>query len=103
MQQCGNLEKCNSVAISKKPEKMGRFLPDRRRCSRDLAFKTQRWRRGEGMGIEPIVAVYSRRFATADQAHRGRGERPAGRAELLAKRGSTLTGSKIRRNCGGSG
>ena len=23
------------------------------------------------MGIEPIVAVYSRRFATADQAHRG--------------------------------
>ena len=27
----------------------------------------------------------------------------AGRAELLAKRGSTLTGSKIRRNCGGSG
>ena len=26
-----------------------------------------------------------------------------GRAELLAKRGSTLTGSKIRRNCGGSG
>ena len=27
----------------------------------------------------------------------------AGRAELLAKRGSTLTGSKIRRNGGGSG
>ena len=29
--------------------------------------------------------------------------RAGGRAELLAKRGSTLTGSKIRRNCGGSG
>ena len=27
----------------------------------------------------------------------------AGRAELLAKRGCTLTGSKIWRNCGGSG
>ena len=43
--------------------------------------------------------------AAAEKAAAEKSRRAAacGGAELLAKRGSTLTGSKIRRNCGGSG
>ena len=44
------------------------------------------------------------RHVCSPSKRRGKSRRAAaGRAELRALNGSTLTGSKIRRNCGGSG